>query len=159
MSVVPAGRIGCLFTLEQTTMRAMLAGILVASLLSGAAQACSCAPTASAAAIRQSASAVFTGVALRSRRAAAGEAITTFKITESFKGPPAGATVQVRHPDGPSASCGVRFASGQTHTLSAVAAAPQRLLSANLCSVWMFLPHVGLSDKLIGELRALRDRP
>lgn len=140
-------------------MRAVLAGFLFASLLSVAAQACSCAPSPTAAAIRQSAGAVFTGIALRSRRAAPGEAITSFKITESFKGPPVGATVRVRHPDGSSASCGIRFATGQTHTLAASAATPRRPLSANLCSVWMFLPHVGLSEKLIGELRVLRDRP
>lgn len=139
-------------------MRAMLAGILVASLLSGVAQACSCARNPTAASIRQSASAIFTGIALSSRRAAAGEALTTFKVTESFKGPPGGAIIRVRHPDGPSASCGIRFATGQTHTLAA-AATPQRPLSANLCSVWMFLPHVGLSEKLIGELRVLRGQP
>ncbi|MBS0533864.1 MAG: hypothetical protein JSR72_07385 [Proteobacteria bacterium] len=140
-------------------MRAMLAGFLVAGLLPGAAQACSCAPNPTAASIRQSASAVFTGVALRSRRVSPGEAVTTFRITESFKGPAAGATVRVQHPDGSSASCGIRFATGETHTLAASAATPQRPLSANLCSVWMFLPHVGLSEKLIGELRALRGQP
>lgn len=139
-------------------MRAVLTGMLVASLSSGAAQACSCAPSPTAAAIRQSAGAVFTGIALSSRRAAPGEAITTFKVTESFKGPAAGATVRVRHPDGSSASCGISFATGQSHTLAA-AATPRGPLSASLCSVWMFLPHVGLSEKLIGELRMLRGAP
>jgi len=139
-------------------MRSVLAGLILASLLSGAAQACSCGPSPTAAAIRQSAGAVFTGIALSSRRAAPGEAITTFKVTESFKGPAAGAMVRVRHPDGSSASCGIRFTTGQSHTLAA-AATPQRPLSANLCSVWMFLPHVGLSEKLIGELRVLRGQP
>ena len=138
-------------------MRVVLAGILVASLLSGAAQACSCAPNPTAASIRQSASAVFTGVVLTSRRAAPGEAVTTFRITESFKGPAAGAIVRVRHPDGSPAACGIRFVTGETHTLAA-AATPQRTLSANLCSAWMFLPQVGLRDRLIGDLRALRDR-
>jgi len=140
-------------------VRAVLAGILFACVLAEGAQACSCAPNPTAAGIRQSSSAVFTGIATSSRRAGPGEAITTFKIIESFKGPAAGAIVQVRHPDGSSAACGVRFATGETHTLAAVATRAQRPLSANLCSVWMFLPQVGLSERLIGELRAMRGRP
>lgn len=141
------------------TVRALLAGILLACVSAGSAQACSCAPNPTAASIRQSSSAIFIGIATGSRRVAPGEAITTFKVIESFKGPAAGATIKVRHPDGSSATCGIQFANGQTHTLAAAATKPRRPLSANLCSVWMFLPQVGLSDRLIGELRALRGRP
>lgn len=140
-------------------MRALVTGLILACVLAGSAQACSCARNPTAAGIRQSASAVFTGTALNSRRVAPGEAVTTFKVTESFKGPAAGAIVRVRHPDGPSAACGIRFATGATHTLAAAATKPRHPLSANLCSVWMFLPQVGLGERLIVDLRDLRGRP
>jgi hypothetical protein len=133
-------------------------GAILLLATSGAALACSCAPNPTAAGIRQSASAVFTGVAVASRNLPGGRAETTFKITESFKGPAPGETVRVQHGSGPSASCGVTFAVGETHTLAAHAAPSGQRLSTNLCSVWMFLPHVGLSERLISELRALRDR-
>ena len=55
---------------------------------------------------------------------------------------------------GSSASCGVKFARGEAHTL---AVGGGRLgFSATLCSTWMFLPQIGLGDGLIKQMRALR---
>ena len=85
-------------------------------------------------------------------------AVTTFKVAESFKGAQPGARVQISHVNGPSATCGVEFKPGETHTLAAYQTTTPALYSANLCSTWMFMPHVGLSERLIGEMRVLRPR-
>jgi hypothetical protein len=75
----------------------------------GSAFACSCARNPTAEGLLQDSAAVFTAVAQSSRAIASGVSITTFRVTESFKGPAAGTTVHVRHRSGSSASCGVKF--------------------------------------------------
>lgn len=58
---------------------------------------------------------------------------------------------------GSSASCGVNFAPCTGYTLAA-GRGDGSVLSASLCSTWMFLPQVGLGAALIDRMRALRDR-
>lgn len=71
--------------------------------------------------------------------------MTTFTVTESFKGARVGSTVRVLHPSGSSASCGVQFAAGASYTLATYGERSGRELTATLCSTWMFLPHVPIS--------------
>ena len=114
--------------------------------------ACSCAsgsPTAQS--LLSSATAIFTGVARRSRAARAGESITVFEVTESFKGTAAGQMIEIHHRSGPSPACGVEFLEGESHTLAAYRAADQSDLAASLCSVWMFRVPSGAT--LIEEIR------
>jgi len=129
--------------------------VSVATLLtaSGAALACSCERNPTAAGILAQHQMVFTGIARSSVTAGPQVSATTFEVTEGFKGVAAKATVVVRHPDGPSASCGVQFATGQSFTVAAQQGASG--LSTTLCSTWMFLPHVGLRDGLLAEMRRL----
>jgi hypothetical protein len=122
------------------------------------AEACSCRRNPTAKQILTSASAVFTGVVTGTRELSRGRSATTFRVTESFKGTSAGATVRILHPSGSSASCGVRFAPGSTHTLSAHGDRGARSLSATLCSTWMFQDGVGLGPRLIADMRRLRGR-
>ena len=84
--------------------------------------------------------------------------MTTFRVTEGFKGADEGAIVRVRHPSGSSASCGIRFVPGTSYTLAANAAGSKPALSTSLCSAWMFMPQVGLGDELIARMRSLRGR-
>jgi hypothetical protein len=122
----------------------------------GSAFACSCARNPTAEGLLQDSAAVFTAVAQGSRPVAPGVSITTFRVTEGFKGPAAGTTVRVGHRSGSSASCGVQFESGKAHTLAV--GSGQSGFSASLCSTWMFLPQVGLGADLIEKMRALRSR-
>jgi len=126
--------------------------LVTLAVLAGAAvpaAACSCArPSASS--VWENAAAVFTGVARGTRPLGNGRSVTTFEVTEDFKGADYGASVTVEHPTGPSASCGIQFALGATHTLSAYTR--EGALSSNLCSVAMFG-----DGKLLEELRQLRD--
>jgi hypothetical protein len=120
----------------------------------GDALACSCERNPTAAGILAQSTMVFTGIARSSVAIAAGAAATTFEVTEGFKGAEAKTFVVVRHPNGSSASCGVQFETGQSVTVAAHQGSAG--LSTTLCSTWMFLPHVGLRDKLLAEMRALR---
>lgn len=127
--------------------------------VTGSASACSCAPDPTAASILASSTAVFTAAVADTKEIRKYVSVTTFRITESFKGPAAGATVKVLHPSGPSASCDIKFVAGQTYTLAAHRTEPKNdgaTLTTTQCSSWMFLPHVGLSKGLIEDLRALR---
>jgi hypothetical protein len=105
--------------------------------------------------ILEDSAAVFTGAAQRSVPAGAGQSVTTFTVTEPFKGVTVGTAVGVLHPDGPSASCGVRFAPGDTYTLSASRVDADPGLAASLYSTWMFMPQVPISANLIRRMRAL----
>lgn len=127
----------------------------VAALLtaSGVALACSCERNPTAAGILAQHRMVFTGIARSSVTVGPQVSATTFEVTEGFKGVAAKAIVVVRHPDGPSPSCGVQFEPGQSVTVAAQQAADG--LSTTLCSTWMFLPHVGLRDGLLAEMRRL----
>ena len=140
-------------------MRQALAVIIAAVLtttLADTARACSCARNPTAERILQGATTVFTGVARQSVRGAGGHSVTTFTVVESFKGAAAGATIRVLHPSGSSASCGVRFAPGETYTLAAHRAGSAPGLTATLCSTWMFSPSVGLGTGLIRRMREIR---
>ena len=120
--------------------------------------ACSCARNPTAEGLLQDAAAIFTGVVQDSRSVAPGVSVTTFRVTEAFKGADQGAIVRVRHRSGSSASCGVQFARGTSYTLAAHAGGSEPGLSASLCSTWMFMPQVGLSAELIARMRSLRAR-
>jgi hypothetical protein len=128
------------------------AGLALAlGLLPGSgALACSCAqPTAEE--LMRSAAAIFTGVAQRSEPATQGEAVTTFEVIEGYKGVVPGALVRVRHASGSSASCGVRFAIGERHTLTTYREEVGTTLFANLCSVAIFRSAAG--EELLRRLR------
>ena len=135
--------------------RAALA-IIATLMLAAPVLACSCARNPTAEGLLRDSDAVFTGAVQDVRSIAPGVSITTFVVTESFKGPAAGATVQVRHPSGSSASCGVHFETGTSYTLAVYRGSHG--LAATLCSAWMFLPQVGLGPDLIARMRALRGR-
>ena len=133
--------------------------ILALAVISSQAMACSCQRNPTAEGILDSASAVFTGVVEDSTPIAPGQSLTTFRITESFKGAPRGVTVRVTHPNGPSPACGVTFAPGETYTLAASETDIADVLATSFCSTWMFIPHVGLSKGLIERMREVRPRP
>jgi hypothetical protein len=136
----------------------VLAPLMLAA-ASGPAFACSCQPDPTAEGLLASETAVFTGVVEESAPASPGQSTTVFKVTESFKGPRTGAIVRVRHPNGPSASCGVTFSPGEVRTIAASRQDPADMLSTSQCSTWMFLPQVGLSKGLIEQMRRIRQRP
>jgi hypothetical protein len=129
--------------------------VLATILLADPALACSCARNPTAEKILEGATAVFTGTVRQSVPATPGHSMTTFTVTESFKGVRAGSTVRVVHRSGSSASCGVKFAPGETRTLAAHGSESERELATTLCSTWMFLPHVPISAGLIQQMRAL----
>lgn len=109
--------------------------------------ACSCSrPPASS--LWENAGAAFIGIARGTRPVGNGESVTTFEVTEELKGVQYGETVAIRHPSGSSASCGVQFAPGSTHTLAAFSR--DGALSTNLCSIIR-------DGTLLEELRQLRD--
>ena len=130
--------------------------LLVLALAASAdpALACSCARNPTAAQILEGSTVVFTGTAQQSVPVAPGRSVTTFTVTESFKGVRTGTSVRVLHPSGSSASCGITFAAGETHTRAADRSESDPGLTATLCSAWMFLPQVGLSAGLIKQMRA-----
>jgi hypothetical protein len=128
------------------------AACLMLSLAPAAALACSCAPP-SAEGLLQSAPAVFTGTATESVPATQGESITTFTVVEGFKGVRAGQVVRVRHRSGSSASCGVRFAIGATHTLSTYREEVGTSLFASLCNTAIFRSRDG--EQIIRRLRQM----
>jgi hypothetical protein len=128
------------------------AACLILSLASIAAFACSCAPP-TAEGLMQSAPAVFTGLASQSVPATQGESITTFTVVEGFKGVRAGELVRVRHRSGSSASCGVQFAIGATHTLSTYREEVGTSLFASLCNTAIFRTREG--EQIIQRLRQM----
>ena len=140
-----------------TIIRTLVSVLFIAASASSA-LACSCARNPTAEGLLQDAAAVFTGIAQESTAAGPGMSMTTFRVTEGFKGAEAGATVRVRHRSGPSASCGVRFARGTSYTLAAYSGGSEPGLSASLCSTWMFSTQVGLGNELIARMRSLRGR-
>jgi hypothetical protein len=133
----------------------ILAGLLAVMAFSGAAHACSCARDPTADQIYASAAAIFTGTVRRVETIDPHQAVTTFLVTETFKGLGRGAVVRVHHGTS-SPACGVTFEQGRTYTLAA--GTHDGRLTTGQCSTWMFLPHVGLSRSLIERLRSLRDR-
>ena len=135
---------------------AIVLGCLVAGALSGSAHACSCARSPTAEGILASAAAVFTGTVRAVGTTAPHQSVTTFVVTEAFKGVRPGEIVDVHHHSGSPAACGVTFEYGRSYTLSA--AMDRGALHASQCSTWMFLPHVGLSRDLIATMRSLRRR-
>jgi hypothetical protein len=137
--------------------RALASILLLVStaVLTDAARACSCARNPTAERILEGAAAVFTGAVQQSSPVAPGRSVTTFTVTESFKGATAGATVRVLHSSGSSASCGVKFSPGETYTLATHRTDSDPGLTTSLCSTWMFLPQVRISAELIQRMRAL----
>ncbi len=122
--------------------------------------ACQCRPTRGLTAVQVLADAdvLFTGTAIKSVAGKTGErssyAVTTFRVTEAFKGAKAGQLIKVGHNSGSTASCGVQFEIGEPHTLG-----PTRWkgkLGIGLCTALIF--RSSRSDDLIGELRALKRR-
>ncbi len=122
------------------------------------AEACSCARNPTAEDISARAAVIFTGRVESSTPVDQRIADTVFVVTESFKGPAAGARIRVQNWSGPSASCGAKFEPGSTYTLSAYRSDDGQRLTVNLCSIWMFLPHVRISGPLIARLRELREK-
>jgi hypothetical protein len=118
------------------------------------AEACSCARNPTAAGILGQAAAVFTGTVQQSTPLPGEHSATTFRVTESFKGPRAGNTVRVVHRSGSSASCGVKFSAGTRYTIAAQRDGDD--YTTSLCSTWMFGNEAG--DALIREMRALGKR-
>jgi len=129
------------------------------AIISGQAMACSCQRDPTAEGLLDSAAAVFTGTVEENLPIVQGASVTTFRVTETFKGPPRGTVLRVKHPDGPSPSCGVTFSPGETYTLAAYPTDDADALATSFCSTWMFLPHVGLSRKLIERMREIGPRP
>ena len=140
-------------------MRKFLAitiGLLILAASPDAARACSCARNPTAETILASSTAVFTGTVRAAATVAPGQLVTTFVVSEPFKGVERGQTVNVHHPSGASHGCGVSFDYGRGYTLAA--SLERGALWTSQCSTWMFLPQVGLSHDLIARMRALRAR-
>jgi hypothetical protein len=141
--------------MRYSTILLLISTVMLTAMQTDSAMACSCAK-ATAEDILQGASAVFTGTAQQSAPAGPGYSVTTFTVTESFKGAAAGATVRVIHRSDSSAACGVKFSPGQTYTLAAGQIETDPGLATSLCSTWMFAPRVGIGADLIQRMRALR---
>jgi hypothetical protein len=127
-----------------------LLGLLL--LTATTALACSCG-TPTAEGLMSSAAAVFTGVATDSVSATYGQTVTTFKVIEGFKGALAGQSIRIRHGSGASASCGVKFKSGETHTVAAYKEQIGTTLFTSLCSVWIFRFPAG--EEVIQRMRLI----
>jgi hypothetical protein len=139
-------------------MRSALAnafGFVLLAASASAALACSCARNPSPDSILSSSTAVFTGVVQAVETVAPGQLITTFVVSEPFKGAARGTILNVYHPDSSAHPCGVSFTYGQSYT---VAASLQRgALWTSLCSNLSALPD-GQAGELVTRLRALRRR-
>jgi hypothetical protein len=131
-----------------------LTGILALPALSATALACSCARNPTADGLFAAHQAIFTGTVRAIQTIAPGQSVTTFVVSEPFKGVARGEIVNIYHRSGASAACGVSFDYGKGYTLAAAREGPQ--LWTSQCSTWMFLPQVGLSGELITGLRRLR---
>jgi hypothetical protein len=134
----------------------ILSAVLFGAASVGAAHACSCARNPNADDIFATHAAIFTGLVRAVETIAPGQSMTTFVVTEPFKGVRRGETVNVHHRSAPTAACGVTFEYGKGYTVAA--SREPSGLSTSQCSTWMFLPHVGLSGELISRLRSLRAR-
>jgi hypothetical protein len=137
------------------TMRkfvSVVAGACAVVAAADSASACSCQRNPDADQIYASSAAVFTGTVRRVEQSGSG-AVTTFVVTEPFKGVARGALVQVRHGTS-SPACGVNFELGLSYTLSA-GRSNEGILVTGQCSTWMFLPHVRLSAGMIARMREL----
>lgn len=119
-----------------------------------AASACSCARNPTADGLLASHQAVFTGTVRAVQTIAPGQSVTTFVVSEPFKGVQRGEVVNVYHRSVSSAACGVTFDYGKGYTLAATW--HDGHLWTSQCSTWMFLPQVGLSRDLISDLRRRR---
>jgi hypothetical protein len=137
---------------------AIISFFVSTAMFAGTATACSCARNPTAERILERAAAVFTGTAQQTIRVTHGQSVTTFRVTESFKGAPVGATVRVLHPSLSPASCGVKFSPGETYTLAAHRIDSDPGLATSKCSTWMFMPQVPISTDLIRRMRDMRDR-
>jgi hypothetical protein len=133
---------------------AAVVGILVFPVLAIPASACSCARNPTADGLFASHAAIFTGTVRAVQTIAPGQSVTTFVVSEPFKGARRGETINVYHRSDSSAACGVTFEYGKGYTLAASRQGAE--LWTSQCSTWMFLPHVGLSGELITRLRTLR---
>jgi hypothetical protein len=136
--------------------RLLLSSIVALAAVATPASACSCAPNPTAQGILATSAAVFTGVVESSISTGQDRSLTTFKVTESFKGLSPGESVNISHSSGSSAACGVAFSVGETYTLAAYQTDLPALLSTSLCSTWMFLPHMRIRKDLIEQMRAMR---
>jgi len=68
-------------------------------------------------------------------------------ITEAFNVPGVRSSVEVRQRSDSSASCGVQFTPGKNYTVAAHhSGEDEGILTTSLCSTWMFLPQIGLSQ-------------
>jgi hypothetical protein len=117
------------------------------------AAACSCSPKSIPGGdhMRSLTPVIFTGIARAARMVGDKEVETTFEVTEAFQGTIVGRRVVVRHQVASPGSCGVAFSVGGTHTLAAQSSNSTSVLSANLCTVWMFTVEGG--EQLIDQLR------
>jgi len=135
--------------------------IVMAALLAStvAAFACKCASRSDLTGdgILANSDAVFTGVAVKtiSVRAVGEErapvSVTTFRVTEAFKGTKIGQTIRIRHHSGASSSCGVKFTRGETRTLSP--SKSETLFHIGRCTAFIFEGEKG--EGLLAQLRAL----
>jgi hypothetical protein len=133
---------------------AAVVGIFVLPFFAIPASACSCARNPTADGLFASHAAIFTGTVRAVQTIAPGQSVTTFVVSEPFKGVRRGETINIYHRSDSSAACGVGFDYGKGYTLAA--AWHDGHLWTSQCSTWMFLPHVGLSGELITRLRILR---
>lgn len=135
-----------------------LIALCSALLMTAPASACSCGGELTAASILARSSAVFTARVYSVRPVSARRSLTRFIITESFKGPPAASYMEVTHPHGSTASCGVRFQKGRSYTLMAHREPGTRAFTTSHCSSWMFRAGSDLGLRLINGMRAQRRR-
>lgn len=133
--------------------------IALTVIISGPALACSCAGKPTAQKLLKQSAAIFTGVVQKVRPRPGEKSMTTFGILEAFKGPPAGSQMQVLHPSGSSASCGVSFIPGRTYTISVYRGPGGEGFATSLCSTWMFSSKAGHSARLVSDMRKLRRQP
>lgn len=142
--------------IPRTTFAILVAAATATILPIDVASACSCGRHPTAQGILKYSAAVFLGVAQKSATAKPGYSITTFKVTEAFKGTTTGATVTVLHRRRSTGSCGVKFTRGESYTLAARFSENSRQLSTSRCSTWMFNTKFKFSTKFAAELRAAR---
>ena len=135
-------------------MSQVLFAVLALLLATLPAFGCSCARNPTASGLLGQSAAVFTGTVEQSTPLPGDHSATTFRVTESFKGPRAGGTVRVVHRSGSSASCGVKFITGRSYTIAVQRDGDD--FTTSLCSTFMFGNEGG--DALIREMRAVGKR-
>ena len=119
--------------------------------------ACSCPRNPTAEGLLATSAAVFTGTVRAVESIGPGLAVTTFVVTETFKGPQRGTVVNVHHASSAAPTCGVKFEYGRAYTLAA--SRERGALWTSRCSTWMFEPGAALGGELVGRMRSLRGRP